>query len=262
MKSSIRLACALSVGGIVVWFAWRPIDVAGDMRAAQRDEEAGSRNQPVEEVLSAEPNALCQQPATAGPLEYDPALIRPLVDEARARGNSRRGAMLFGSPHFACISCHRVGQQGGGTGPELTTIGKTQTPEQIVESLLWPKRLVKPEFMAHLVVTTDGKQHQGYKESETPEELVLRDPAMGGQDRIRIADIEERREVGTLMPEGLATAMTAGERRDIVRFLTDLGHDSRGWRDWSALRFFTRRRRVFPTTTSRCIPNNGPTGRI
>jgi putative heme-binding domain-containing protein len=225
MKSSIRIGLALLGMALSIWSLWQQTDSTGDLRAAQPEGVVAPREESAESGPAAEPNALCQQPATAGPLEYDPELIRPLVDEARARGNSRRGAVLFGSPHFACISCHRVGQQGGATGPELTTIGKTQTPEQIVESLLWPKRQVKPEFSAHLVITTDGKQHQGYKESESADELVLRDPAMGVKDRIPIADIEERREVGTLMPEGLSAAMTAGERRDIVRFLSDLGRD-------------------------------------
>lgn len=182
----------------------------------------GAEGEPADSVES---NALCQQPANAGPLEYDAALIKPLVEEAKARGNSRRGAVLFASPQFACISCHRVGEQGGRGGPELTTIGKTATPEQIVESLLWPKRQVKPEYSAHLVVTVEGKQYLGYKESESKQELVLRDPAMGTKSRIPIADIEERREMGTIMPDGLASAMTPGERRDVVRFLTDLGRD-------------------------------------
>ena len=155
MKSSIRFGLVLSAVGC--WLSgclaprqsrqWR-------LRAAQRAKmrcHRGARQTTARNVASqAERDALGQQPATAGPLDYDPELIKPLVDEARARGNSRRGAMLFGSPHFACISCHRVGLQGGGTGPELTNIGKTQTPEQIVESLLWPKRLVKPEFSVHL----------------------------------------------------------------------------------------------------------------
>src|SRR5213076_1030552 len=105
--------------GLLAWGAWRPADSAARLRAAQGEAVVGGRGQ------SPEPDAICQQPATGGALDYDPELVRPLVDEARARGNSRRGAMLFGSPHFACISCHRVGQQGGVTGPDLSTIGKT-----------------------------------------------------------------------------------------------------------------------------------------
>src|SRR5579863_8910091 len=226
MKPSIRLGLAVSAVGLLAWSTWGPPNAARRLGAAQRESVSVEPDEPPINDAQPKPDALCQQPTIAGPLEYDPRLIQPLVDEARSRGNARRGAMLFASPHFACISCHRVGQQGGATGPDLSNIGKTQTPEQVVESLLWPKRQVKPEFSAHLVLTTDGKQHQGYKVSESPEELVLLDPSNGVKEKIKLADIEERREVGTLMPDGLSTAMTAVERRDIVRFLTDLGRDS------------------------------------
>ncbi len=159
MKLPIRWGLALSAVGLLIWGAWRPTDPAGRLRAAQREPVAASPDDLPQLAAEPEVDALCQQPASAGPVEYDPKLIQPLVDEARAKGNSRRGAMLFAAPHFACISCHRVGQQGGVTGPDLSNIGKMQTPEQIVESLLWPKRTVKPEYSAHLVLTADGKQH-------------------------------------------------------------------------------------------------------
>ena len=42
------------------------------------------------------------------------------------------------------------------------------------------------------------------------------------------ADIEVRRDVGTLMPEGLAAAMSIEQRRDLVRFLTGIGHEPAG----------------------------------
>ncbi|MBS0262830.1 MAG: c-type cytochrome [Planctomycetes bacterium] len=226
MNSIVRgIGTVVVAGSVLVLAVWS----SGTDRALQARPRGPVELAEENEFAQAErtaAEALCQPPATAAPLEYDPQLIRALVDEARARGNSRRGAMLFGSPHFACVSCHRVGQQGGTTGPELTTVGKMQTPEQIVESFLWPKRQVKPEFIAHLVATSDGKQYQGYKESESKTELVLRDPALGGKTVIPLADIEERREIGTLMPDGLAAAMTPAERRDIVRFLLDLGHDA------------------------------------
>jgi putative heme-binding domain-containing protein len=225
MNLSIRSVRAWLVAAITICGAGHSSDATGRSPAGPPETAARSRGEPPTSTSRSESDAICQQPATAEPLEYDPELIRPLVEEARARGNSRRGAMLFGSPHFACISCHRVGQQGGAAGPDLTNVGKTLTAEQVVESLLWPRRQVKPEYIAHLVVTADGKQHQGYKESESAEELVLRDPALGVKTHIPVSDIEERRELGTLMPDGLATAMTAGERRDIVRFLVDLGRD-------------------------------------
>ena len=130
---------------------------------------------------------------------------------------------MFHAPKFACSSCHKIGKTGGSVGPELTQVGRCLTPEQLVEALLWPKRQVKDEYKAHGVVTRDGRIIQAYKDKETETELVLRDPPSGKELRLAKKDIEETREVGTLMPDGLAASMTAIERRDLVRFLMELG---------------------------------------
>src|SRR5262249_22646349 len=118
---------------------------------------------------------------------------------------------------------HKVGKEGGIVGPDLTLVGRCLTPEQIVESVLWPKRQVKEEYKAIRVLTSDGRLHQGYKERENDKELVLRDPATGKWIRLSKDDIEERHEIDTLMPDGLASAMTADQRRDLIRLLLDLG---------------------------------------
>src|SRR5262249_38284640 len=77
---------------------------------------------------------------------YNPDLVTQLVAAAKASGDVRRGAMVFRAPQFACQGCHKVGQAGGIVGPELTKVGACLTPEQIVESVLWPKRQVKDEY--------------------------------------------------------------------------------------------------------------------
>src|SRR5260370_1283940 len=157
-------------------------------------------------------------------LEYNPELVARLVAAAKAGGDARHGAAVFRMPQFACIGCPKLGKTGGIVGPDLTSVGRCLTPEQIVESVLWPKRQVKDEYKAISVLTGDGKTHQGYKIKESDQELVLRDPATGKELRFAKSAIERRREIGTLMPEGLAAAMTAEQLRDLLRFLMDLGH--------------------------------------
>jgi putative heme-binding domain-containing protein len=133
-----------------------------------------------------------KSPATLGPA-YSPDLVTQLVAAARGSGDVRRGAMVFRSPQFACVSCHKVGKAGGVIGPDLTRVGVCLTPELIVEAVLWPQRQVKEEYKAHSVLTADGKVHQGYRERETATELVLRDPATRALTHLAKRDIEERR---------------------------------------------------------------------
>ncbi len=152
------------------------------------------------------------------------AAASELITAAKTHGDAARGAAVFASPRFACVSCHRVGSQGGTIGPELTRVGATLTHEEIAESLLWPKRKVKPEYIAWALATEAGTVHQGYILSEDAERLVLRETATGEPLSLIKEAIAERQELGTLMPEGLMASMSAVERRDLVRFLLDLGH--------------------------------------
>ena len=131
---------------------------------------------------------------------------------------------MFASSRFACVSCHRVADPGPLIGPDLSTVGTCLKPEEVVESLLWPRRQVKEAYAAYTIATTDGKTRQAYKLSETPKEIVFREPSSPDKFQIAKSDIEEIRQDGSLMPEGLTAAMSTAERRDLIRFLFDLGH--------------------------------------
>lgn len=161
---------------------------------------------------------------TGPPVTYDRQLAADLAASAAQHGNVRRGMAVFCSARFACLNCHQVGRSGGGVGPALTDVGRRLKVEEIVESVLWPKRKVEPEFNAWQVLLSDGRSLQGYKRGESAESLQIFDPA--GQKSLSIdkTDIGALHEIGTLMPDGLAAAMTAGERRDLIRFLQELGH--------------------------------------
>jgi len=162
---------------------------------------------------------------SAEPLAYDPQLIKELVASAASEGSARRGLEVFRAAQFACLSCHEVGGVGGAVGPSLATIGATATPEQIAESLLWPNRQLKPEYVASVMVTSDGQAHQGYKRIEDDESITLFDLALQRELTLMKSDIEESRQIGSVMPGNLAASMSAVERRDLLRFLTELGHD-------------------------------------
>jgi len=153
----------------------------------------------------------------------DPSAIAALLADARGQGDPRRGAEVFASAKFGCLTCHKVAGRGGEIGPDLTAAGFCIKPEELVESVLWPRLRVKQGYDAVAVATHDGKVHQGYKQAETEKDLILRDPASGESARLARDQIEAVQPVGTLMPEGLTAAMSPTERRDLVRFLIELG---------------------------------------
>jgi putative heme-binding domain-containing protein len=171
---------------------------------------------------------LCLPPANGARqavVEYSPAQVATELAAARATGDAERGLMVFGASTSACLSCHKLGKRGGTIGPDLLDLAKKRTPEQIVESVIWPDRHIEPEYVTHLVETTEGKLVRGYKVREADGKLVLKDPANGTEQEIATADIVERSVAGTLMPLGLTGALDERRRADLFRLLLDLGRD-------------------------------------
>jgi putative heme-binding domain-containing protein len=93
----------------------------------------------------------------------------------------------------------------------------------IVESVLWPQRQVKEGYNSTAVITKDDVIYQGFKVNEDKQTLILRDPNQAELLRIPIRDIKARKEIGSVMPEGLTSGLTRAELRDLIRFLSDLG---------------------------------------
>jgi putative heme-binding domain-containing protein len=164
------------------------------------------------------------RPATVAAQPADePAAIAQLIADARTTGDPLRGAEIFASAKAACLSCHRIGDQGGSVGPDLSKTALCIKPEEIVESLYWPRKRVKEGYEAITVATSDGRVQQGYKVEEQAGALIIRDPATGDRVRIARSTIDDVRADGSLMPEGLTAAMSPTERRDLLRFLLELG---------------------------------------
>lgn len=95
----------------------------------------------------------------------------------------------------------------------------------IIESVLWPRRDVKPEYVTWSILTASGVIVTGYKVSDTDQDIVLKDPASGKQTSIAKEDVDEEVAGSTLMPDGLTAALTCEQLIDLIRFLSELGRD-------------------------------------
>ncbi len=159
----------------------------------------------------------------AAPAEYSADFVTKLIASTRAAGDAKRGGEVFRMAKSACAACHKVGNEGGITGPDLTAIGRGMTPELITESVLWPKLQIKEGFFLTTVTTRDGRILSGYKRAGDDKTLTLLPP--GGTETLSVAtkDIAERADAGTLMPEGLTAGMTEQERLDLLAYLFQLG---------------------------------------
>ncbi len=177
--------------------------------------------------------------AAARATKYDAASVAGLVRDARQRGDAVRGAAVFASARLACVSCHRVGLVGGTVGPDLSTLAKDRALENIVESVLWPQREVKPEYVSWQILTTDGSILSGYivgksdRASDTAQfddsdsTLVLRELSNGRLVHLSEDEIDQRVAAGSVMPAGLMDSISRQQQVDLFRFLDSLGRDGK-----------------------------------
>ncbi len=159
------------------------------------------------------------------PEKYSAKYVKNEAHASLKNGVATKGILVFSSMKYACLSCHRIGKQGGTIGPDLSNIGKEQKIEEIIESIFWPGRKVKPEYILHQVLTADGLTIKGYLKKEDEQALSLKDASSGNVTRILKDDIDFRKQAGTLMPGNVAQAMSVEERQNLIRFLTELGRE-------------------------------------
>jgi putative heme-binding domain-containing protein len=135
------------------------------------------------------------------------------------RGDSGRGERLFWSEAVNCGKCHRLGDRGTPVGPDLSTIGKLRSPEDLLESLLSPSRRIEPKYAAYLALTEDGRSLTGLLVKRDEDAVVLRD-GQGKEILLEAKSVQKLQPSSTsLMPDGQMASLTAQEAADLLEYL-------------------------------------------
>jgi putative heme-binding domain-containing protein len=135
------------------------------------------------------------------------------------KGDLDRGEKLFWSQAVNCGSCHKIADRGTSIGPELTSIGKQRTREDLLESILEPSRRIEPKFAAYVAHTKDGRSFTGLVVKRDDKEVVLRD-AQNKEIVLAANNLEELRPSRTsLMPDGQMAGLTAQEAADLLEYV-------------------------------------------
>lgn len=151
-----------------------------------------------------------------------PEEVARLSADVLSHGNAERGEAIFRREDVNCMKCHAVSGAGGDIGPDLSAIGGSSPVDYLVNSILQPAQAVKEEYQVRTVLTVDGQVFQGVVKSLSDQEMKLKE-ATGGLRTIAVADIEDQKSGGSLMPAGLTNFLTRDEVVDLVRFLSELG---------------------------------------
>ena len=143
-------------------------------------------------------------------------------EEVLYGGNRRAGWQYFyGDATGQCTRCHALGGYGGNVGPDLTTIGKILTREQILEALVDPSARISPGYGMVSITLKDGQQITATLIEETEEQITLK-TSEAEPLHIAKARIEKRTNVPSSMPP-MGQIMSRRELRDLIEFLSGMG---------------------------------------
>ena len=125
-----------------------------------------------------------------------------------------------------CYACHRFGNQGGMTGPDLTSAGRRYSSHDLLDQVINPSKVINEQFSAITVVTDAGLVHTGVVVNLAGDSMTLNTDLSDPNKRVNI----DRKTIDSLivsktspMPKGLFDKMTKEEILDLVAYITSGG---------------------------------------
>ncbi len=135
-------------------------------------------------------------------------------------GDAAAGKKIFEEREdVGCLRCHSIHHIGGTVGPDLGGIGKRQSREYLLESIITPNKQIAAGFESVVVQMKNGNSYAGVVKNESDTELSLDSPE-DGQIKVKKSDIEKRTRSLSAMPEEISKLLTKREVRDVVEFLS------------------------------------------
>ena len=127
---------------------------------------------------------------------------------------------LFGEAK--CFSCHRFGNEGGGTGPDLTVLANRFSVKDMLESIILPSKVISDQYQAVVVTTKDERIVTGRIVNLAGNNVMVNtDPfnpnGIVSVDRNNIDTITPSKT--SIMPEGLIDGLQEDEIVDLITYL-------------------------------------------
>jgi putative heme-binding domain-containing protein len=137
---------------------------------------------------------------------------------------SKTGSAEAGRPIYekVCASCHRFGEAiGKDVGPDLTTIVSRFKKQDVLESILWPSKVISDQYKSEMFEMKDGSIMSGVVVRENAINVFLR-TAESTERPVPVpkAQIANRAESAvSLMPPGLLDGYTQAEISNLLEFV-------------------------------------------
>ena len=150
--------------------------------------------------------------------------LAPVAERGLKKRNFDNGRKMFGA--VGCFACHRFGNEGGMTGPDLTGAGGRYSPRDLLDQILNPSKEINEQFVPVVITKNNGETVTGSIVNLNGDTVsVNTDPASPWQqervDRKQVKSIEPSKI--SPMPEGLLGLLTQEEILDLTAYLLSGG---------------------------------------
>ena len=150
--------------------------------------------------------------------------LAPAVERGLKKRDFDHGRKMFGAA--GCFACHRFGNEGGMTGPDLTGAGGRYSPRDLLDQILNPSKEINEQFAPMVITKIDGDNVTGMIVNLNGDNVMVNtDPANPFQqetiDRKKVKSIEPSKV--SPMPEGLLGLLTPEEIQDLTAYILSGG---------------------------------------
>lgn len=148
----------------------------------------------------------------------------PLVENGLKGRDFDNGRRIFAAT--TCFACHRFGNEGGSTGPDLTGVAGRFSTRDLLESLVEPNKTISDQYQSVNVFTKDDRIISGRIVNIFGDEMAVNTDgynpnALERVNRENIAEIEPS--AVSMMPQGLLNTLNEEEILDLIAYLMSRG---------------------------------------
>jgi putative heme-binding domain-containing protein len=162
--------------------------------------------------------AAARQQTPAAPSEQAKEEILAFQVKNETSGTAAAGRKTF---EDRCAVCHRFGAIGKDVGPDLTTIASRFKRRDVLESILWPSKVISDQYQPEMFELNDGTVISGLIVRESATALLVRTPERPDKPTVVTkAQIANRAPSAvSMMPEGLVEKLSPSELADLLAFV-------------------------------------------
>lgn len=193
-------------------------------------------------VADAEERKVLNDLSTLKSLDANPVPIRPprgpgkhytaadlptFAPDALKNRDFTRGRELYIAA--ACQACHRLGNDGGGIGPDLTGAANRYTLRDLLENIVEPSKVISDQYESTILELKDGRTIVGRVSAEEGGILqVVTDPSAPNRTTDVHKSEVKTRQVSpvSLMPPGLIDSMNRNEVLELAAYILSGGQRS------------------------------------